>query len=110
MGGLKIVLFFLYTPVFAVSYISKNNTLHSERPLRQTHRTPERQLRFRTQQPYHTTHLMQPGAAPNTQDAPGAAPNTQDAPGAAPNTQDALDAAHNTQDALDAVPNTQDAI
>jgi len=30
-------------------------------------------------------------------------------PGAAPNTQDAPDAAHNTQDALDAVPNTQDA-
>ena len=71
-------------------FISKNNTLHYERPVRQTHRTPERQSRFRTQQPYHTTHQMQLGAAPNTQDAP--------------------DAAHNTQDALDAVPNTQDAI
>jgi len=80
--------------------ISKNNTLHSERPVLQTHRTPERQSRFRTQQPYLTTHQMQPGAAPNTQDAPDAAHNTQDAP----------DAAHNIQDALDAVPNTQDAI
>ena len=81
-------------------FISKNNTLHSERPLRQTHRTPERQSRFRTQQLYLTTHQMQPGAAPNTQDAPDAAHNTQDAP----------DLAHNIQDALDAVPNTQDAI
>jgi len=75
---------------FTLLSISKNNTLHSERPVRETHRTPERQSRFRTQQAYHTTHQMQPGAAPNTQDAP--------------------DAAHNPQDALDAVPNTQDAI
>ena len=69
--------------------ISKNSGLHSERPVHQTHRTPERQSRIRTQPWYHTTHQTQPNAAPKTQDAPDAAPKTQDTPDAAPNTQDA---------------------
>ena len=80
-------------------YISKNNTLRSVRSGHLTHWTLERKSRTRTQPSYHTTHLTQPDAAPNTQDAPDAAPNTQDAPDAAPNTQDAPDAAPNTQDA-----------
>ena len=69
--------------------ISKNSGLHSDRPVHQTHRTPERQSRIRTQPWYHTTHQTQPNAAPKTQDAPDAAPKTQDTPDAAPNTQDA---------------------
>jgi len=81
--------------------ISKTNSLHSEHPVHQKHRTIERNLkwRIRTQPWYHTTHQTQLNAAPKTQDAPDAAPNTQDAPDAAPNTQDAPDAAPNTQDA-----------
>jgi len=69
--------------------ISKNNTLRSVRSVHLTHWTLERKSRTRTQPSYHTMHLTQPDAAPNTQDAPDAAPNTQDAPDAAPNTQDA---------------------
>jgi len=84
--------FFIPTQVYAIPhnlYISKNSGLHSERPVHQTHRTPERQSRIRTQPWYHTTHQTQPNAAPKTQDAPDAAPKTQDTPDAAPNTQDA---------------------
>jgi len=71
-------------------YISKNITLHSVRSVRLTHLPLERQSRIRTQPHYHTTHLTQPDAAPNPQDAPDAAPNPQDAPDATPNTQDAI--------------------
>ena len=49
--------------------ISKNNTLRSVRSVHLTHRTLERKSRTRTQPSYHTTHLTQPDAAPNTQDA-----------------------------------------
>ena len=59
--------------------ISKNNTLRSVHSVHLTHLTLERKSRTRTQPPYHTTHLTQPDAAPNPQDAPDAAPNTQDA-------------------------------
>ena len=71
-------------------YISKNIALHSVRSVRLTHLTLERQSRIRTQPPYHTTHLTQPDAAPNPQDAPDAAPHPQGAPDATPNTQDAI--------------------
>jgi len=59
--------------------ISKNNTLSSVRSVRLTHLTLERKSRTRTPLPYYTTHLTQPDAAPNPQDAPDAAPNPQDA-------------------------------
>jgi len=70
-------------------FISKNNTLRSLHSVHLTHVTLERKSRTRTQSPYHTTHLTQPDAAPDPQDAPDAAPNPQDAPDAAPNTPDA---------------------
>ena len=60
-------------------FISKNNTMRSVHSVHLTHLTLERKSRTRTQPPYHTTHLTQPDAAPNPQDAPDAAPNTQDA-------------------------------
>jgi len=69
--------------------ISKNNTLRSVRSVRLMHLTLKRKSRIRMQPPYHTTHLTQPDAAPNPQDAPDAAPNPQDTPDAAPNNQDA---------------------
>ena len=70
------------------SSISKNNILRSVRSVHLTHLTLEPKSRTRTQPPYHTTHLTQPDAAPDPQDAPDAAPDPQDAPDAASNTQD----------------------
>jgi len=70
-------------------YISKNNTLRSVRSVRLMHLTLKRKSQIRMQPPYHTTHLTQPDAVPNPQDAPDAAPNPQGAPDAAPNHQDA---------------------
>jgi len=58
---------------------SKNNSMHSERPVHETHRTLERKLRIRMQPWYDTKHERQPNAGPKTQDVPDAAPNTQDA-------------------------------
>jgi len=71
-------------------FISKNIALHSVRSVRLTHLTLERESQIGTQPRNHTTHLMQPDTAPNTQNASDAAPNAQDTPDAAPNTQDAI--------------------
>jgi len=70
-----------YTPWSVRSFfsISKNNTFRSVHSVHLTHQTLVRKSRTRTQPPYHITHLTQPDAAPNSQDAPDAAPNTQDA-------------------------------
>ena len=62
-----------------VLFISNNNTWHSVHSVHQTPLMLECKSRTRTQPPYHTTHLTQPDAAPNPQDAPDTAPNTQDA-------------------------------
>ena len=64
-----------------ISIISKNNSLHSERPVHQTHRTLECKSRIRTQPWYHTTHQTQRNAASKTQDTLDAVPNTQGATG-----------------------------
>jgi len=80
-------------------YMRKNSGLHSERPVHQTHRTPECQSRIRTQPSYHTTHQAQLNAASKTREAPDAAHKTLAAPDAAPKTLDPPDAAPNTQDA-----------
>jgi len=70
--------------------IIKHIILLSKRSVHLTHLTLELKSRIRTQRPYHTTHLTQPDAAPNPQDAPDVAPNPQDAPDTAPNAQDAI--------------------
>jgi len=89
--------------------ISKNNSLHSERPVHQTHRTLQHKLRIGMQPWSHTTHQMRLNPAPKTQDAHRAPPKTQDAHRAPPETQDAHCAPPETQDAHCAPRKTQDA-